>query len=615
MPFGRKADSSRIMVYEYGCLPPVKGGEAMVEAMRRRNELWNRFVEIERAHREKVRAILPPLPGQEEIDRVKADLDTVRQEIKNARKAARKGSVNVSALRALAEELKARLVDLIAAKKVEKEERKAIIDAHRDDLARLDEERIAAVKQAQAESGLWWCNYEDVFVAYDAARKRTIGKGIDLKFHQWDGTGKVTVRYQQGLLAAEVFGDDTRFQIDPVAPEAWSSPIRAVRRKAAETNARLRVGSHLDRSPLWVMLPIVMHRPLPTGSVIRSAAVVRECTGGQFRHKLIVTVALADAPTPRSSGIACGVDLRWGRVHVGPKTPGAVMLDLQWYDEGKCPDTDGLRVAYWRDEEGRRGQLVLSDSLLQQFAKLDDLRAIRDEKFNHVKADLAAWLKAFKAHADAPKGLLTEAATLPALRAKSRLEDLARRWEKSRFDGDSEIVPVLANWLRREIHLSRYEAGLRDQLLRHRREIYRQFAAWLASEYWGVSLEDFDLRSVAEKPEAEEGTNNNTVIGGGQRFIASPHSLRLAIEQVCGREGVRTCRTPTEYTTRECHVCGHRGAFDTGRQMMQHCPACNALWDKGYNAATNILRRGLEQMRDQDLEDRRGSVADAVSSE
>ena len=36
------------LVYEYGCLPPVRGREAAVEQMLRRHRLWNSLVEVER---------------------------------------------------------------------------------------------------------------------------------------------------------------------------------------------------------------------------------------------------------------------------------------------------------------------------------------------------------------------------------------------------------------------------------------------------------------------------------------------------------------------------------------------------------------------------------------
>ena len=112
---------------------------------------------------------------------------------------------------------------------------------------------------------MYWCNYDDVIANYETARKRALREGRELRFHGWDGTGKVTVRYQQGLPVAEVQGVDRRLQIDPVDPLAWSSPHRSERRKLARSRVRIRVGSD-GREPVWLELPVVLHRALPGGN-------------------------------------------------------------------------------------------------------------------------------------------------------------------------------------------------------------------------------------------------------------------------------------------------------------------------------------------------------------
>src|SRR5262249_57965361 len=93
----------------------------------------------------------------------------------------------------------------------------ALVDVERAQLPEI--ERRAAVKKAQAESGLYWCNYDDVINSYQRARKRT-GRGAELKSRRWNGSGKVAVRYQTGLPADAAFGRGTRLQIEPVEPSA-----------------------------------------------------------------------------------------------------------------------------------------------------------------------------------------------------------------------------------------------------------------------------------------------------------------------------------------------------------------------------------------------------------
>ncbi len=49
-------------------------------------------------------------------------------------------------------------------------------------------------------------------------------------------------------------------------------------------------------------------------------------------------------------------------------------LDLGWR---LLPE--GLRVAYWEDEQGEHGQLLLEPAVLWQFSKLNDLKSIQDQ--------------------------------------------------------------------------------------------------------------------------------------------------------------------------------------------------------------------------------------------
>lgn len=559
--YGRQSVKPR-MVFEYGCLPPTTGEDVMLKEMRRRNDLWNKLVEIEHGYRSKVRELLS-VPDDPAVG-IKAELDRVRHEIKARRKATRKGKLDISELQQRADDLKDALK---VAYQEAKQARKKLIEARRQQLQELEWERRTAVKQVQKASGLYWTNGDDVIAVYDTARKRAAKEGKELKFHRWEGTGKIFTRYQYGLPVADVFGDDTRLQINPVDPEAWTHPQRSVRRKLARTRVRLRVTSE-NRSPVWVELPMVMHRPLPTGGEIRSAAIIREKVGRQHRYKLVITVALPDK-------------------RVAPKrTGGAVAIDVGWR---LVPD--GLRVAYWADEAGNHGQLVLEPVILGAFAQLEGLRSVRDRHFNEIRGRLAEWL----ASNHVPDWVREATKKLAAWRSPGRLVSLTRKWHENRYMGDEEIVPELESWLARENHLYDWEANLRDKVRRRRREEYRKFAAGLARSYGKVVLEDFDLRCVAQKPEAEDGTQG-TIPADRQRTIAALSKLRLAIENACRREGAEVIRVPAMYSTVECHKCGHTEKFDAARQLYRTCPGCWELWDQDHNAALVLLKRGLSNM-------------------
>lgn len=559
--FGR--ESKPCKVFEYGCLVPISGEDVMLEQIQGRIRFWNKLVEIERAHRQVVRDELAV--ANDRSPQVAAELDAVREEIKRQKKASRTGKVDVSDLQEKAKVLKKELTQAMAKAK---EQKKRIAEENRERLNEIEAERRKLQKEAQHESKLYWGNYDDIITSYQAARQRAMREGKELKFHRMDGTGKVSIRWSKGLPVEKVFKGDTYLQIDMVPEGAWYSEKRSERRKLARTKVRIRVGSKSPaRAPVWLELPMVMHRPLPENGIIRNAAVIRERVGDKFRYKLVITIAFEPVcHKPQGKG-AVGIDLGWRRV------------------EG------GLRVAYWKDEAGRGGALVLPNRVFSQFEKIDDLKSIREQHFNNAKNVLQTWMVDKKL----PDWLKEDTATLSQWRGKGSMVMLIRKWRENRFPGDQEIFAYLEEWVKRDRHLWDWEVNLQDQLGRHRREIYRIFAAEIAKRYDSVFLEDFDLRAVSRKKKPESGTGGSNP-PDRQRVIASVSTLRQAIENACRREGVEVMRVQSMHSTTECHICGTIEKFDAAGHIMRTCPKCHNIWDQDENAATVILQRGLSQL-------------------
>lgn len=514
--YGRKAQTCR--VYEYGCVPSPRGkpmatGEdEAVMAMRARNDLWNRLVEVEQRFQEQRAALLESLaPGYEAMDKPSRRAVFARDDVKAA-------------------------------------------------IGTLDTARREAVRALCLASGLYWCNYEEVKNDYEAARKRR--GGADLKFHAWHRVrGKLTVRWQHGLPVAAVFGNNTQLRIRPVDPLAWSSPSRSRRRRLTRTVVSIRIASEARR-PVWLTLPMVMHRPLPEGGLIRSASVIRECVGLDWRWKLILVVALPAVPQPATAG------------------SGTIAIDLGWRQED-----EGLRVAAMYDSEQFAGTLILPDTWLVRMGKVDDLRSIRDKRFNPARADLVVWLAARPPvpATEEETWLRTATTTLSQWRSPARLAALVTRWRSQRFSGDEAIYEQLEAWRRREKHLYLWESNLRDKLIRERREIYRLFAAHLSRRYREVILEEFDLGGVARKKD-----NPLPEAARHQRVLAAPSLLRLAIENACRREGVVVTKVAAAYTTMTCPYCGL--VEDFNRRDLEHtCGGCGRRRDQDIGAARLML--------------------------
>ena len=285
MPFGRKAGVCR--VFEYGCLTPVQGEKELVDAIFKRNQLWNRLVEIDRSFEERFGALT-----RESVKRIGFDPDefealerevaflrdwkeTFSDETKQCRQKARSGQV-ATGLKPHSEWVKACYREKNTRYK---EIKKRAREANRTAFDALEAERREEVRKALHSFELWWCNWGEEHVEYETARKRVLqerakGKPVSLRFHRFDGSGKVTVRLREngtsgpwGMPVESVFKPNNGFWIEPVSREAWEHPVRAVRRKKVQTKVHFRIGSN-GRDPVWVTLPMVMHRPLPFQSLI-----------------------------------------------------------------------------------------------------------------------------------------------------------------------------------------------------------------------------------------------------------------------------------------------------------------------------------------------------------
>ena len=277
-----------IRVYEYGCgREAIRGLDIAIEQMFRRNKLWNRIVEIDNEVRTKMDATLFAGAQEEELGSIREKLKELRSRLATLRADGKSSKAERDQVRA---EVKAATLEVRTTLDEVKRARKANAEENRPFMRELNADGLRRIQQAQVQAGLYWCNRTEVLRNYEVARRRAMREGRRLKPKPWYGTGTVCVYFQQGLSVSRVFGDNGRLQIDPVPEEAWKSPSRSVRRQLARTCVRMRITAVADLSPVWLELPMTMHRPLPDVGVIRWASIIRERVGLSFRHRLLVTV-------------------------------------------------------------------------------------------------------------------------------------------------------------------------------------------------------------------------------------------------------------------------------------------------------------------------------------
>jgi Putative transposase DNA-binding domain len=532
-------------VYQYGTLPrriaPPRGEEAADQQLRLAHRLWNTLVAIDRTRTERYRRIMRD-QAQERIDELKTIIEALRSEIKMRRKGARKRAVDVSDLTPPLEAARAERRILIEQQKATKEARH---EAKRDELTALNEitkHRIVRARQAARSMGLFWGTYNDVVGRADTGRK--VG---ELQFRRWSPDGTLTAQIMGGAPVARCSdGGHGFFQI----------PEERVGEKGRW--ARMRIGSTPDRAPVWLEIPIVPHRPIPDGAVIKSVSMTRR----DGRWSLNVTATVPE-PEPKPVGEAIAVDIGWRLL------------------EG------GVRVGYWQDTRGAHGEILVAAADIGQLTRVDSLRSICDRSRDEYLPVLAEWIKLQTLDEE----WKAKAAALALWRSTDRLAALIRWWADHRLAGDEELFAAAIEWRKQYLHLANWWRNLGEQMRLRVREQYRVFAARVARDYQMVILEEFDLRSVAEIPATEEKRGNPS--SSGYRQKVSPSVLRHALRNACLREGLRMVEAAAEYTTRACHACGALREWNQEQDVVHRCEVCGALWDQDRNAAINLLRIGL----------------------
>jgi hypothetical protein len=440
-----------------------------------------------------------------------------------------------------------------------KRARKENAARNRKPLRALDAERLQQIRDAQSKSALYWANRIEIRSRYDTARARAIRSGEYLRTRLWDGTGAVTVYFQRGLPVRSLFGRNGRLQVDPVPESAWRSPSRATRRRLSRARVRMRISANADGTPVWLELPLIMHRPLPEGGIIRWASIVRERVGLSWRHRLLLTVR---EPLPVRNEIhnAVGIVLGWRLL------PG------------------GLRVACWCGEDGHQGELLLTQRDLAAFRQLDSLKAAIATAHSGIRSSLRSFFDTHTVPAtwrsSAQEGIDAE--------SPRKMASFFERWQAERFSGDSDVFAAVQSWYKQHVHLWTWQANLRDQLLRRRRELYRRFAADIARRHNRVFVNDLPLASLARKSAAGQAGE----AGESQhRFIASVSILLKILISACEKNGVAVTRVDVGDLAKPCHACGALDESGRAISLTQTCSRCGATCDWDYNVALNLLRK------------------------
>lgn len=566
-----------IVVRQYGLLAPVDWGEDCQEHLFLQNRFWNRLVEIEQQHRAAYFALMAEDAAVAGMDaQIRALLDEraeVNDQRKQLRKAARK-KVDTAVLDARMQEISDRI-------KVLQPQAKALRHSAREQakpaLAALEQARREQAKAARQQSGLWWGNYNAVAASYDIARQRAIKTGAELRFHRFDGSGRLTCQIQGGMTVDDLFaGKRSVVRVEPLDVTAFAHPFRGARRRAQRTFLTITVYTGVneagDRFRRTLRFPMILHRPIPADVLIKQVVVKRRRVGTAFRWSVTFTGQAPDVGAPETtSQTACGIDLGWRKVR------------------------DGLRVATIADHTGRVEYVVLPETLLGGFDHVENLQSRMDDDLNQMLALLKAGWADQENPPDALQELMRPILIAPRP-AGGRLARLALTWRDQHADFAPNLWRPLEAWRKRNKRMVLERDNLRDKLLARRTDLYRNVALDIARRFAVIVLEDFDLRSIARLEQADGTENGLPAEVHKMRQRAAVSELRQWIGLQAAKTGAQIRLTPAKDSTRACHCCGHVNQGDRAR-LVWVCAGCGTVWDQDDNAALNLVNGLAEDPR------------------
>lgn len=563
-------------VYKYGVLAPNVNADLVFNQMRNAHKYHNKLIDIERGRRFFTRLVTREFDQNVKLLEAKVkeadELELkIAKEIKSqhsqmrSRFSTKTDKDDLKVARTNKKELKKQLFE---ARKLAKQD-PYIISA----LSMINDSANESVKFERERCSVFWGTYLLVEDAVSASRKMPLYDGEkdnDPKFVRWDNTGTIGVQIQRsknddgtislGLNCNAIYGNSTFIKINPVDEKAFHSLSRSERRKNQKTTLHIRVGSDKSMKPIWASFPMIMHRPLPDGGVIKTVSIHKKRYGTREEWTVCFTIDMSNV---RENSI---------------NTSGAVALDIGWREmkdiNGK---TTYFRLGKTRDDKNNLAEVNLPISIIDGIKKARELKSLRDDKFNLIKNDLLVFIS--KNESILPDWFKKETKTLSNWKSSVRLSKLVKIWSNNRFTDDNGIFGEsgkwdkinkimidgsgLEGWRYHDFHLETWEGNQRTKAIRRRKEFYRIKASEFAKQYKTLVLEDFNISDVSKKAEPDEKEDLQKV--RSNKTLAAPSELRIALINAFGINNI--IKIDPKGTSYICHVCSSKENLDSSTHI------------------------------------------------
>ena len=560
------------------------------------NKLWNALVEIEHGARNAYNEALAMGDSNlaalvEEYAQEEAALNELMDARAKARAAARSKKTDVEktlseSIKSASAKLKEMRVNIKQVKLDVKEKSKPYIEAA--ELARRQK-----VKDAVAESKLWWGHSELVLERFDAARVRAMKSGTMLKFHRFDGSGSTGVRF----IESPGFGIDTilsrrsdLFDMSEPTQEDLGARKKAV---TSNGNRRMVVTLRAGRKDedgnipkIRLLVTLQADRDLPKDVPLKRIVLRQDAHLNKFDTKVVFTFVQEVEALPE-------VDLQ-------PKAVG-IEFGFRQVKSQDGPSYD-LRVCTAKWSDGSIERCVLDSHWISRMERADRLRSELDVSAN----DFQGWLKqSIKPEMLEAAGVGEEEWLRVLLGKISRskgayaqlLLTFCDAYKKSGIDLSVDIKDRIDAWSRYAYKLSLEAHHTRRKAVAHRKHLFLNFASSVVKRAGHVCVINTDFAKLAKLVDETGQDNELHERARKNRTWAAPSELRLALKQAAVRERLEYVDVPAAQMTQTCSACGHVHSAPF-TDLMMVCQSCSKVMDQDENTASNVLNLGLSGSND-----------------
>ncbi|MSQ48527.1 MAG: hypothetical protein EXR78_09145 [Deltaproteobacteria bacterium] len=350
----------------------------------------------------------------------------------------------------------------------------------------LRESLALEAQRLTSECPAGWANSRFILTQFQAALSRYFGRHGNPPHSRTAPFHKVHFCHQftaGGLPVERIFGQHVqRLHLEPVPPEAFqpTCPQRQ-RKRLARTSGLFQVGDSL------LPLKTILHRPLPAGAYLKTAALVGEQVEAGGYHN------------GQNGGHRIQPRWQWS-LHLTMEIPPtiaqtspeqATTVAALRLEGGLWEDTQ-LRLGMLSDSTGREEALLLPHAILQEWRHKRALQSQADLCLEQTKLQL-------QTH-DEREQLPTPAQRIFAQLWAVRAPGLWRLLQVVEGEsGSPGILKLLHAWAERSTNILREARGLERRYLGHRDWFYHNLATNLCQRYQQITLVFLDQEDCEEE--------------------------------------------------------------------------------------------------------------------